>query len=832
MDKELTLLSLGALLHDIGKLLQRAETEYSRDMAGEYCPTGIGGRPSRLHVLYTDYFIERVLKLPPELEGQRSSLARLAASHHKPAEDSLAEQALCQADRLSAGADRIKEAEGENYKRARLLCVFQQVSLARAADGLKKEERLYYPLAPIEDGCFPLEEVKARAAGYPELYQRFLEAQEQLPLDQGLDRYLGALTSLLERFLWCAPSSAFHTRPDVSLYDHVVTTAAIAQCLYRFHEEKGGLPGQSFTREPKFLLVGGDLSGIQAYIFDLEKSHSSGAAKLLRARSFYLQAITRSVVWEICQRAGVTTLARIMDAGGCFYLLLPHTDQVRGMLEEIALELEEWFFKQFYGKLSLNLDYSVSLAEGDLAQEGFQERLDELHQALDASKLQKFSRLMKKGLPAVMELDYSLYAQDGACSACGLLPVDRKMSDRYAEAYNSEDDLCAPCARQILYVGRKLPQARWMVMGRGGDEDALELFAGLRLRLYGGETPPDNIAFTEVAEVAALARAGRGQAAFMPLAGHMPTISETDLERWRAWGDIQRDEEGGEYYQDEPVEPGSPKTFNMLAAEARETPPAGDEDQAPVGKALLGVLKADVDNLGLIFSLGLGQRTSISRFVFISRMLNHFFTEHLVRMIQDEFADTYLVFSGGDDLFLLGPWHQMVDLARRIGSEFSRLAADNPEVTLSLGLAVSKPGLPMHTLAHQAEELLECSKGREGKNAVTVFNTTVGWERFGYLLEKGDWLHEILREGLMTIGLANRLRQYGDDLRAFENEHKIERGMFRSHMSYDFARNLNPNMEKDDPELWRGIMQIQQDQRLLRDIRLPVTYALYRLRRD
>ena len=90
---ELQQLVLGALLHDIGKFAQRASRPKSPDDVG-YCPINQQHRPTHLHVLYTDYFIEHDLLLPPELELQRSKLARLAASHHKPAADEVLEQAL------------------------------------------------------------------------------------------------------------------------------------------------------------------------------------------------------------------------------------------------------------------------------------------------------------------------------------------------------------------------------------------------------------------------------------------------------------------------------------------------------------------------------------------------------------------------------------------------------------------------------------------------------------------------------------------------------------------------------------------------------------------
>ncbi len=59
--KEYHAVVLGALLHDIGKFMQRAEVELcdlSRNMEEMLCPV-YDGRHSHKHVLWTDHFLER-----------------------------------------------------------------------------------------------------------------------------------------------------------------------------------------------------------------------------------------------------------------------------------------------------------------------------------------------------------------------------------------------------------------------------------------------------------------------------------------------------------------------------------------------------------------------------------------------------------------------------------------------------------------------------------------------------------------------------------------------------------------------------------------------------
>ncbi len=69
----------------------------------------------------------------------------------------------------------------------------------------------------------------------------------------------------------------------------------------------------------------------------------------------------------------------------------------------------------------------------------------------------------------------------------------------------------------------------------------------------------------------------------------------------------------------------------------------------------LAMLKADLDNLGSVFSEGLRESISISRYATLSRMLNYFFSLYVNYSLKanDNFKDIYTVFSGGDDLCVI-----------------------------------------------------------------------------------------------------------------------------------------------------------------------------------
>ncbi len=108
---------------------------------------------------------------------------------------------------------------------------------------------------------------------------------------------------------------------------------------------------------------------------------------------------------------------------------------------------------------------------------------------------------------------------------------------------------------------------------------------------------------------------------------------------------------------------GDMKTFEEIANESI----VPDKDGQAQGKNFLAVLKADVDNLGMIFSYGLSNTNnkqqhyfSISRMVALSRQLDLFFTARLQHIIRKQYSNTYTVYAGGDDLLLTGPWFEML----------------------------------------------------------------------------------------------------------------------------------------------------------------------------
>ena len=640
---------LAAWLYDIGIFAARARAPLPENP--RTCETG----------LYTAAFIQKLLPLPPGLESQREQLARLAG----PAgADSREGRLIRRAARLAAGA-AIGQEEG---KPVWLTSVFTKIRLG--GKGLPAgAPPLHYRLSPPgeADALFPEADSPA-VPDYAGHWQKFRAALANLPCGMGEDAWQASLVSLLERYCWCIPCGAETQIQDISLFDHAAAMAAITQALLRCP------PGQE-----RLLLFGGDLSGIQDFIFGREEPADKGAARLLRARSFLLQAVTRSIWLVLLQRLKLEPAAKIMDAGGRFALLLPDAPETRAQIQKLADEAEQWLLSTFQGAVRLNLA-AVGLAAEDLGANVFRARFAEFGEALEAAKLKPFSHAFGKGLPPILPVDYAAYGQYGECAFCHTRP---------GASLDEEKPICGQC-RLLRRLGAKLPGAGFIAFTRKSDPGQNSfpdlLFDGLGLRLYAGLPPAADV--LEAAQILSV----KDEPVFTmtPIAGHIPVITEADLLRWQAEG---RRMEADSPAADESGRIGEPKTFSMLAQEARVPPAAPGEPWTCM--PCLGICKADVDNLGLVFSAGLGDAFCLARYAMLARMLNYFFAGHLMRVVRKRFPNIYVVFAGGDDVFVIGPWREAIDFGLAMADDFRKFCGNNPAITISAGIPLIKHGLPM-----------------------------------------------------------------------------------------------------------------------------------------
>ena len=265
--------AFAALVHDLGKFAERAKLPISQDALDShktlYCPFNQdGGYHSHVHAAYTGYSIDQVeTYLPPLIDGElypfssrqqskdnsiTNSLINAAAAHHKP--DTFLQWVIATADRVASGFEREKfekynKSEAKNHYRARLLTLFEQIKISESVEELDDDSLAFrYPLAPMSvQTIFPAHRQQAETdndeaaqKAYLKLWEQFVQGLATIPAShrQNWDLWLDHFDTAYQCFTGCIPSAtAFGVKPEVSLYDHSKTTAALATALWRWHEE-------------------------------------------------------------------------------------------------------------------------------------------------------------------------------------------------------------------------------------------------------------------------------------------------------------------------------------------------------------------------------------------------------------------------------------------------------------------------------------------------------------------------------------------------------------------------------------------------------------------
>jgi CRISPR-associated protein Csm1 len=826
MDQDFEILIVSALLHDIGKFAQRANRPRTDDLAEEYLPS-FQGKRSHYHALYSDYFIEKDLPLPPELEGARSRIARVASVHHRPNESDLSEMCIMIADRLSSGMDRLEfeQSEGQpGFKESRLISIFDEIELREHE--FKAPGNFYYPLNPLDAGGNSIFPVKGEPTGKPEeyipLFELFIDELRKIKIDLGFQFYLESIISLLEKYTWSVPSSTYKTLSDVSLFDHSFGTAGIAQSLYIFQKTKDEAPKWK-DNEYKFLLLCGDLSGIQKYLFGVSKSSGRGVSKIFRARSFFLQTVTRSINLEIQKRTGLFSVCRLVDSGGKFIAIIPNSPRILEEIERLDKEIQIWFRKKFKGLLSMSLSWSTHLTQQDFQMKYFKHKIDEANEALDAAKLHKLHRTFAdNGL--IIDTDYNEF-EGGNCSICEINAADGRSSDKYKEKEGVATPICRECCDQIVYVGTRLPRTEHLIYGKQG---RIQLFGDIHLTL--ASAPPSD--FKDVYHVDSLVD-GSNFSRFR-VARHLPQIRREELADER-WFKLFRKEDGfDEMIQDIGNDPEVfiPKTFGMIADKSRKELNGGEM----AGRPLLGFLKADVDNLGLVFSLGLGDKLSVARMGFLSRMLNIFFSDYIAELLKRKFPDIYVVFSGGDDLFLIGPWWQITHFAIALREKLGHFCSNNPDLTLSCGILTTRARFPVRKAVEITEEHLNSAKSYKSKDrvkdSVSFLGEVLSWQKLEALLKIGEKLDKALEEKQrtnFTTAFMYRLLAYHRMYRKFIEQGDIKSGKYLSHAHYDIARNIRQKnlLNQEELDFLYKIFAVGvTDRTELYNLNIPLFYAI------
>lgn len=715
MDNEYQNVVLAALLHDIGKFYQRAGFKLDvKSSSGDaydftaYTRKSSQGRYTHVHAAYTAKFFREYLP-------NSSSAEVLAALHHVPENANNNQQRflaslITLADRMSSGErqDRNEEEESGKPQEEPLTSIFSLIVLK--GEGGKEYYQPLTALEPSVNSFFPVES-KAQAFGgtsgeaaYRKLWEKFTNEFRKLNRDDILQIYY-----LLQKYTLSIPAAVYRDKPDISLFHHLKTTSALAACLFHlyqagqldenkikqvinslvtFKDKTQQSPGEPL-QQPDFLLIGGDISGIQEFIYQVT---SERALKGLRARSFYLQVLSEIMARKVLHEFNLSEVNLLYCGGGNFYLILPNINRAEEKLNIIQRETDEILLRAHKGKLAAILSW-IPVCYQDFFYD-FARLWDKLGAKLQMKKRKKFASLAELPETTIFQEivlgPFDTGGQMKGCQICG------------EEITEEKNDICSLC-ESFIDFSNELLRATSVLLEPQAEKPL----------------PRKDLTWQDVIE--ALGFRFKFSGPYDKEARRSLVINSTDF--------------AGKY-----------RGFVFVARKART--PQGkiltleDLAKAATGIQKWGVLRADVDRLGELFSRGLGKNKTISRVSTLSSMLSLYFSARMSQLenlgynkdVTNYLTDhIYLAYSGGDDLFLIGPWSTLPDLANIIYNDFRKFTCQ--QLTLSAGIFFSpSKKFPIYQAAELAGEAEDKAKN-EGRDRLTIFGETLPWACYSKVKE-------------------------------------------------------------------------------------------------
>ncbi|MDO5719053.1 MAG: type III-A CRISPR-associated protein Cas10/Csm1 [Tissierellia bacterium] len=679
MDDSKLRLIIGSALHDFGKIVYRSGDGRRHSLSGyEYLKDDCGIKDKAI------------------LDCIRFHHAdELKSANLKP--DNLAYISYI-ADNIASKADRRKCKNADEIGFDKDISLSSIFNILNDNKANKKYEAKY--LNHDKGINMPVDDIKYNAEYYNEIKNNL---QDKLKNIENTKEYIESLFEILEAYLTYIPSSTNLSEiQDISLYDHLKLTSAIATCIYDYFKEKELFDYSLLLKDSKlyyekeiFYLYSLDFSGIQDFIYTIINSK---ALKSLRTRSFYLEIMMEEFIDTILDKLNLTRANLIYSGGGHAYLLLPNTENTKIIVEKMKNDINDWLVEIFGIELYLSGGGKAAKANDleNYPTGSYSNLFKSVSKEISKNKLSRYSVEQLKRLNFRDEESGSR-----ECKICNRV-------DKLIE--NGEGDIICDICNEIIKFSRDILHKEFFAIVKDDfktKKPSLVLPFGKKIIAY------DEISLNKDMIGNSLIR----------------IYSKNEMYLGK---NISTNLWVGDYCYDKELR-------NLI-----------DDSQ---GIKRLSVLRADIDNLGKAFVNGYKEEDkSLTRSATFSRQMSLFFKYHINYILDNpEFSlldekdikrrKALIVYSGGDDVFVVGSWRDIIEFSVDLRRYLQEFTIDT--LTISAGIGIYPETYPIKAMAENTGKLEEYAKkykrkikGRfVEKNAVCLFDKDLvfGWEE----LEQG-----------------------------------------------------------------------------------------------
>ncbi|GIV39384.1 MAG: hypothetical protein KatS3mg033_1184 [Thermonema sp.] len=607
----------------------------------------------------------------------------------------------------------------------------------------------------------------------------------------------------------------------ISLYDEV----RIAAAKQVIATQQGTTPD-----EARYVLLKGDFKGIQGFIYDgvsqEEAGEGKGTARNLRARSFLVSFLTDYFADYLIDKLHLQT-ANLLYAGGGHFLLL--ASPLSGDLSIDAIEQEVNRLLKQFGSATFLLAATEPATGQDLDQ-NFSVLMQQLGFALQRKKAQAHLSYLSDML---QPLNTHLGSYNSFLKRLGSeLPyLDALIELRFNKEVLSEEETKA-LKKEALFR-----------LDTGSD---IRYFMPYSVERKDVNKPPawEKKQFYKVIYLNYLK-----PTAYIPY--------DTDYRGayvCKLFGTYApaTEESIGKNKQEAPADkPG--KTYVRTLSFEELAKSSYNEDEG-LSYPLLGVLRMDVDNLGALFEIGLGEKASVLHTAALSRELALFFS-HYINYLAEKF-DVYVLYAGGDDAFVVGSWYNILHFTCRLRRRFASFCCENRDLTFSAGIFFCHDRFPVPKFAELAAQAEEAAKSEPAlgasasdaavKNAVSVFGVVMKWELYAQMLSFAQTLLEHTatqeetgaKEGKLSRSMVHRILQIIKS--SFTNTYEVNVMALQRNMTglhYWFARKgyTHDVIEKAEADVVKEVIKVIlsafRERELLRAYVLPTSYVVLKTRK-
>lgn len=620
-----------------------------------------------------------------------------------------------------------------------------------------------------------------------------------------------AVLNSLSQFAIAIPNPG-NVNPSVSWYDYAKVKAGLAVCIAEY---LGWDDREISDDEEPLLVIRADISGIQRFIYDIA---SKQASKSLKGRSFYVQLLSDAVLRRMLKSFDLFEGNVMYSSGGNFFVLAPNTEKIIKRFDQLEKEVTRALFKSHDTRLSVVMGYE-KVRQSEVLKGIINESISRLFkERIDRKKKQKFLSVINsdEGYRDIFE----------PIDAGGDLATDAITGERVdlRTAYTTAEEALP----QLLMDKKELLENE--NAGVISEATAKQIFLGYQLK---------DIAYVIVADQALnvddrLNRENRfepGQLGIYYYAVKKDSesdfekalspqsildiwiINESYMQKWHSipvrqflYGGnslpVLNKEEANDIKEDKLAQgkdrkEGSPKYFDEMSGKGRFK--------------RLGVLRMDVDNLGQLFKNASTDQLTFSYYAALSRNLDWFFRGYIntIWADNDEFkSNTQIIYSGGDDLFVVGRWDLMIAFAEQIKEDFATFTCQkgrSVNLSLSGGIAIVTHKFPIMKAAAFSEDAEKAAKGHKlevngeyafSKNSIALFGMPLHWDTEYQLVKelKSELVKYLTlkpKEYALPSSILSRIRIHHSMMQ--EHREKKIKGKRSNpkwiwHVAYDFSR--------------------------------------------